>query len=57
MTTTVVVSLPDPNHKRAQVTAVDPETGQDIRSVELGHGESTQMYLHGNQALRVTEIE
>lgn len=61
MTTTVVISSPEPNHQKVGVQVVYPAAlGHPAhsagRQIVLDDGESTVVYVHGGAEVVVTEI-
>jgi hypothetical protein len=61
MTTTVVITVPKPNHKAVQVTVeratgIDGEMAVSHQHV-LSEGMSTIVHLHGGNRVSMSEVE
>lgn len=56
MTTRVQIRSPFGNHLAVRVDVSNPATGLVQNSVTLGHGQSTELYVHSGSALHVTEV-
>lgn len=61
MTTTVTVGLQKPNHLNARVRAhvrnSDGTIGDALNEIVLGHGETTENYVHSGQVLVIEECD
>lgn len=56
MTTTVVISMPSPNHLAARVVVTDPQNGNVLYDDTIKAGQAVTRYVHSNSSIAISEV-
>lgn len=57
MTTTVVISMPSPNHKAARVVVTNPKDGAVYFDDTIAAGQAVTRYVHDGSVIAISEVE